>query len=571
MTKIPMVASIVAAILVLSPLSPAVSANAAEPVVSGTVTADGVPVDHGTVGWLDPATGKEGEQAIAPDGTYSLAVPAGTPYVLFANLSRTGSWHAVDPEFVGVFYGAGNTRDYLYQSLTPYPAIVADTAIPMSLDRPATISGVAKAFAKKTVTLTTANGDYLTETVASSSGKFAFRRLIPGRYRVQATDLGPFQPWISNTVSAAAAQSIDVAPNVTRGGTLKGVVTSGGKPVAKVAVAAYTGTAYAEAVTDKRGRYTITGLEANRYEVSVGGITLYAPDWTDSIGARGTPGVVEKLVERSVKAGKTSTLNIRTTRGGAITGKVKLTGSDRYSVRIVDSRGRNVVGDKFGQTESNKFTFFGLSKGTYKVYIASKKRFAVRTVTVDSGDTESLGTVELTRKTIKLTGTVAGAKSGVVAVSSKGSTLYGRISKGRFEVNGLVPGHATVTVSGTKHAERDYRVSLTSSKPKLTKKFTAGAPMATVTASVYVGSSPLSSGEGFFESTAESTFFSVDNGRLRGTVNAGKNCTMAFDSFGETFVQGAPFWLEVPKAASSVRAKSGSSSNLGVIQLAIGR
>ena len=58
MKRIPLAASIVAALLVLSPLSPALSANAAEPVVSGTVTADGVPVDHGTVGWLDPATGR---------------------------------------------------------------------------------------------------------------------------------------------------------------------------------------------------------------------------------------------------------------------------------------------------------------------------------------------------------------------------------------------------------------------------------------------------------------------------------------------------------------------------------
>lgn len=570
MTKIPLVATIVAAVLVLSPLAPALSATAAEPVVTGTVTADGVPVDHGTVGWLDPATGKEGEQAIAADGTYSLPVPAGTPYILFANLSLTGWWHAVDPEFVGVFYGAGDTRDYLYQSLNPYPALTTDVVTPLVLDRPGTITGVAKAFAKKTVTLTTANGDYLTEAVASASGKFTFRRLIPGRYRVQAHDLGPFQPWTSATVTVAPTQTVVVAPKVERGGTIRGVVTSGGKPVAKVAVAAYTGSAYAEAVTDKRGRYTITGLEADKYEVSVGGITLYAPDWTDSIGARGAPGVVEKLVTRSVKAGKTSKLDIRTTRGGAITGKVTLGGSDRYTVRIVNSAGRNVVGDKFGQTETNKFTFFGLSKGTYKVYIASKKRFAVRTVKVGAGDTASLGTVTLTRKTITLTGSVSGAKSGLVAVNSKGTTLYGRITNGKYTVKGLVPGHATVTVSGSKHSDRDYRVSLAGKRTTTTKKLSVGAPMAVVSASVFVGTSPLSSGDGFFESTAESTFFSVDNGRLRGSVNAG-TCTIAFENFGETFVQGAPFWLEVPKSASKVRAKSGSSSNLGVIQLAIGR
>lgn len=230
------------AIVALGLLVPTQAAYAVPQSVTGTVTLSGGLVAGTEVGWLDPFSGATGETVTGADGSYSLVVPDGHPFVLYAGIDHatTGRWLPLGGEdFVGVFVGVEGA-DYMYQSLTPFTTA---TTVTITLSKPGSIVGKAAALKNQRVRLQSLDGVEIARVRASATGRYEFSGLVPGRYRVTAFRvLQAYEEYRSKVLAVAPGETTRLSPKLTRTGTVSGVVTVAGKPAEGVVVSAAVGT-----------------------------------------------------------------------------------------------------------------------------------------------------------------------------------------------------------------------------------------------------------------------------------------------------------------------------------------
>ncbi|MFF2371983.1 carboxypeptidase regulatory-like domain-containing protein [Agromyces sp. NPDC058110] len=116
----------------------------------------------------------------------------------------------------------------------------------------------------------------------NADGTYRIERVLPGTYKVKFVPsyAGPYQEqWWPNRHDASLAEEVTVAENgvvtgvdarVERAGSIAGVVTSNGRPLAGVNVVAerqVEGSDSTWAKTDANGRYKIVGLESDEYKL----------------------------------------------------------------------------------------------------------------------------------------------------------------------------------------------------------------------------------------------------------------------------------------------------------------
>ncbi|CAN5174414.1 hypothetical protein BH11ACT2_BH11ACT2_20140 [soil metagenome] len=566
----PAVALAAVVAVALSALAPVTSADAASPTITGTLTQGGVTVTSGTVGWFDPGTGRYEADTVQSNGSY-LITPPSTPYLLFAGLERTSSgWEASDPTRVGRFYGASSASDYLYQGLAEYPGLTASSVVDLQVDSPGAITGALAALARRYVTLLDLGGNSIRSVRANAHGGFAFSNLIPGRYELQTDATATSAAWTSPAIAVAAGATVVAPMTLATAGKLTGRVTAKGKPVARVVVSASTPATFGgQVLTDTHGRYSITGLGAGRYSVSVGGALMSAPESGGELGDTGAPGAVAATTTATVRGGHSTTKNIHVTRGAAVTTKLKLTpGAGFFSVSLFTATGRLVVGDNGSAGVKNAVTFFGLKPGRYSLYATDAKNthYATRSFRVASGKTRDLGTTRFTHRTVTLTGNVAGA-AGRACVYSHGATRCVTVHSGAFVARGIIPGSFVVTVQGARLADSTTKVTV---KKSATRSFAAGAALVPVTGSFSAGGYPIARASGRFSHGEQEQFWTFsDSTTFTGSTFPGA-ASVVLDSVTSPFVATAPFWLTLPSSASKLTAAGGAAS-LGSVALVVNR
>ncbi|MCR6704531.1 MAG: carboxypeptidase-like regulatory domain-containing protein [Cellulomonas sp.] len=282
----------------------------------------------------------------------------------------------------------------------------------------------------------------------TTSTTFTFTQVVPGRYKVQP------RWWTGATNAAGSAVSLTAAPGTTTRvsstvstpAVLAGTVTNAsGKAVPGVAVYAVRGDSVTSTMTSTKGRYEFRGLKAGTYEVEYSGAsgssTTAAKYRTTSTTAK-------------VSSGTTRTVNRTLAVGASIKATVAHAGTGLISVTAVDASGKTV-----GQTSSyrtgageEKVTLQGLPKGTYTLAVVDegRHRYVTKTVKAKTGAWVSAGTLKPAKRTVTLTGTVAGATSGSVMALGPGSRIQVDDSDisttGRYELTNLVPGTYDVDV-----------------------------------------------------------------------------------------------------------------------------
>ena len=244
--------------------------------------------------------------------------------------------------------------------------------------------------------------------------------------------------------SADVAEGVRVDVALSRGVALVGVVLADGKGVPKAYVTARSSVAGAEpgqGVTDRSGRFTISGLSAGRYAVS----------------ARGPEGEEAEVKDVDVERSGPLRLVLERASTAVVYGRVVgLTGSSEQMVYVM-AQGENGSG-RAQVDASGAFRMEKVPAGVVKV---SAMTFAPD----GSGRTSRVSTIELapgseTEALIEfsdgafVSGTVSrdglpAAGANVSFRSHEGSSARARAdAAGRYEVAGLEPGLYRVEVAG---------------------------------------------------------------------------------------------------------------------------
>lgn len=575
------VGSLGLAALLLASLIPATPALAADASITGTVTLAGVPVAGTEVGWFDPTTGVSGETVSAADGSYVLAPTDGHPFVLYAGIDHatSGRWLPLGGEqFVGAFVGQ-NGEDYLYQSLTPF---TTSGVVPIALSQPGSIVGEAAGLKNRKVTVESLDGARITTTKASTTGRFEFTGLVPGRYRVTSfLAQHGYENLESKTAVVTAGAATRVTPKLTKTGTVTGIVTIAGKPVKGVIVAADLGYENGTA-TDSKGRYTVKNVPAGTTELYFTG--QGSPNVDDYFFRR-----YQKITKAVAHEGKTTTLDGKLPREAVFNGSVTPTkGAKNFTISLVDKKGVAAVSHyvKVGSKKSAiPFSLPGIRAGKYTVVVTDnrKTRYAKTSVTLRYGKTASIGTVKISKKTVTISGSVSGTAPDYVSFeNSFGTGSDGSITSGRYRITGLVPGTGTLTVSSSyKQTDKPYHVATREYKlalKKSTKKnVTQGGPaqglftgVFTVNGLKIATNSSLIGPGGFYPNGAN-----VVNGVVDGFAenDGATTYTLGQQQSGwpKEFITGAPFWLELPGGSLTITTKRGTTVDIGPIALEVHR
>ena len=272
-------------------------------------------------------------------------------------------------------------------------------------------------------------------------------------------------------VTAGGSTSVDV--KVQAGATITGkVVDAKGKAVAGVDVTGSNSTrsGYSSATTDSQGRYVLRGLATGPVEVSARTVT-----GADRYGG------VSKVPAVQGKSVAAKTLRITAPKLGTIKATVKgvKVGDSiwlydtkfKYAFQIV-----NV--EKKGSVKVNH----KVAPGNYRVIVGGTNK-ASKAVTVKAKKSTKAGTLKVSKKRTKISGTVK-ASNGKKArdVSVRVNDSYGTYTgsaitnkKGKYSVTGAVAGSYTVHAfdASLKNASTDVKVTVKKGK-KAKKNFKLG-------------------------------------------------------------------------------------------------
>ena len=578
--KIFTMAGIVAAALVLAPLSPIGAANAAALGATGTVTFDGAPVPGMEVGWYDPSTDASGETVTDAAGNYSLTVADGHSYVLYAGINHQADppadaepWLSIGgPTFTGVFVGA-NGADLKFQGRTAFTAAV--TGQELKLGHPGTVTATDPSLAGTRIALSRTDGALVAAKKADKGGNVTFTGVIPGSYTlVQSSSTGTFAPWTSPALTVTPSTVTTVVPALKQYGSLTGVVTHKGKPVKGIKVTSYTGSKYGDGdVTDSKGRYTLKNAEGD-YRVVI-------EEGSDDGSLINRP-VFQTVRTATVAAGQKTVLNIKVQKGGSVSGSVTALKKGFFQARVIDKTGALVGGGYFEVKTTKKstpFTIRAIETGKATVYITGQSgtRYGSKAVTVKAGTKNAVGTIGMAKKTITVKGTVTGATTGSVRAESIAYGLNyksGKITGGKYRVSGIIPAAGTSLVVESSTTNAPMATPITS-KTSATKNLTAGPLLATLTGRFTAGGFPVLKTGGNIvapDPTAPQLgSYDVVNGLVTSTgVRPGAGSLVLF-GFGDVspFVSGSPFWFSIPDGKSSATFAPGATTDLGTIELNI--
>jgi len=585
------VTTALAGLLLVGGLS-AAPAVAADLTVTGVVTLDGVGVAATEVGWFDPTTGVSAETVTAPDGSYSLSVTDGHPYVLYAGVDHNtkGRWIPLGgDDYLGSFVGA-NGSDYLYQSLTPFTTAGVQN---IALTHPGSIVGKAKGLAGKKVWLETVVGHRVATVTASKTGRYEFTGLIPGRYRFFAFRVfQSYEPYESGDLTVVAGVATRHTPTLVKTGTITGVFTVDGKPATK-GVVVVVGNAGAENGhgTDAHGRFTIRNVASGRAVLYFNGQGLEGPGDYFYRGYQKKKTVV-------VTSGKSSTVRVDAPKPAGLTlSVIPSKGAKNFSIRIVDGGDYPVV-DHYVMVGSKKgaipVSLPGIRAGTYTLAITDSMRthYAKKKVTIRYGATTDLGAVALSKKTVSISGTISGAKPIEVGFKNEyGFASDLTLGGNKYRITGIVPGTGVLVVNGggrstAKPYFTDNALYPIALKKSIAKKDVAsgGPQIGLFTGTVAVGSLPVGSGFVFTGETRtvpHSNFEQIYNtayvvgGKIDGQAQIdGSRIYRLTDQHGgwpREFITGAPFWLDLPGGAITITTQRGTTVDVGTIQLEVKR
>jgi len=480
------IAGIVAGAVALAGLT-AAPAGAADVVVTGVVTVDGVPLPDAAsdpddrqvqVGYWEPGTGAQVTTTSDPDtGAYALTVPATGGYYLFANTRGDVStpWSSrTTRTFTAVFEGAGGAAAYAWQALAAAPTPTGPRTETLDLDRTGRI--VIAGGDKATVTglaVVTAGGRDVASWSEASAGPAVADGLVPGRYRVVSRpSWRPDHPpaaWSSPELVVTAGGTTTVAPDLSEvSGGLQGVVRYRGEPVvgARVTVQGVVdgGTDFAEwrtagARTDGQGRYRVApgAVLPGRYRVHV------------SKGRLGDYGGV--VVD--VAPGAPAVRDVNLTSWGRVRVTVPAELRDRsQDVQLVAGTGRVVAAA--GIARGARSVVLSAPAGRYGVVVhrSDTSRYVRREVRLGTGRTTDAGVLRPSTPTVLVGGFITGAVDGGVQldtdvaervrsalVRSSGRWLLRDVVPGiRYRVVGL-PGRTAIRVAATTRIDTAVRVT----------------------------------------------------------------------------------------------------------------
>lgn len=221
-------------------------------------------------------------------------------------------------------------------------------------------------------------------TFTDADGNFRVSGLEPALYVVSGS--APAYTSVPTDPAAPTYYRIGdtVRVELIRGGVITGTVTNAqGEPVVAVRVRAtlvrdargeipkFTPLGINEQATDDRGIYRIYGLRPGSYIVSAGGVG-FSPSFSpfDSDLPTYAPSTTrDNAAEVAVRSGEESTMDIRYRGepGHAISGTVKLTGTNGSSVTLAPAGSPAPLASTFQIAGGRGFAFNGLSDGDYDV------------------------------------------------------------------------------------------------------------------------------------------------------------------------------------------------------------
>jgi len=562
------ITALLAALLASTP------ANAADLNVSGTVALDGVARAGVEVGWFDPATEASGKTSSAADGSFTLPVAAGHPFVFYAgNTYVDRHWKRQSADAVGVFLGS-NGQDYLYQSRSLFPAITAPIAgVVLDLDLPGSITGSTPNLNGVEVSRT--NGQVIDCDCSPKGDTFLLPNLIPGLYKIRVVrDIphGQIDDWQSRTIRVGAGQTVTVNPDFAdAGGSIAGRLTSNGKPLKGVQVYAYRDETGGSDTTDAAGRYSIANLPDGRYTVGLG----YGMGYGEK-----TKYVPEQRTV-TVKNGKKVKLSRDLESGTVLKGKVTGIAADHYlRITVLDENekvltGRSVVTKK----SSSTFHLNGVPAGTHRVVITDGEKYSIVYARF-AGGSISIGTVALTTPTVTLKGTLSGSSAGEIfyTIGNRSETgdevdfpirSYAVVKKGRFSIPGVIPGLATFDARVQNHDLKTTSITV-GSAPIVLK---AGTTWSKITGSLTLAGKPIGHAYGYADNddiVNGAGGFEQKGGKFSGRVSPSTvRLSVSYNQRGPYFVEDSPYWFDIPKSKATYTVKKGAALDVGTIALTI--
>jgi hypothetical protein len=528
-------------------------------------------------------------------GAFTLRVPSGIRGFVYAGVKPDATkavFSVGGRSYVRGIVGATQataTSYRLYQGHASATAanLAGGAALRFDLQKPGRIRVDGRSYLRSkdgslgTVELLRLNGGRADLPIPDSAGVFTSGPLVPGAYKIYSFPVTPYLPrTIPVTVRAGATTTI--SPSFLSGATVRGIVTSGGRPAVGVPVLVVQGASVRRsAVTDSKGHYAMSVLAPGDYGLRIGynvqpnPVDLEpdfdaAPPTSDdflpttrvfSVGAARAPVTVDASV---LPAGHVS--GTVAGLGGAEFGRVWL---EDATHAIVRTRGT-------GPAPARAYRLGGLVPGkTYTVYSATDSKYGTATFTAIAGTVRRSVTVN--KATLTLRGVAAGAARGTVSLNAQGPALprFGRGGKvdtaNHYVVRGLLPAAYTVRVTPAdlrvRLASRAQRLTLTAS---ISKDLAAGPRPGVYTARFVSGAAPVTTGNselGGASSAAggRATFSTGADGRARiDTLQPGVYRYQPTWPFAVPAIDG-PWWFGAPSGGFTI--SSGRTTDVGTVAL----
>ncbi|CAN5174369.1 hypothetical protein BH11ACT2_BH11ACT2_20130 [soil metagenome] len=561
----------------------AAAASAAPAAVTGTVTLDGAGVPGIEVGWYDPLTDAAGETVSDAAGGYALEVTDGHPFVLYAGIDHRAAeprgsarWKRVGgSSFVGMYVGA-NGADYQYLTLSSFTGALTGQNI--ALAHPGTITGTNPPLANKKIALENLDHARVRTVESDATGTFTIADLIPGSYRLSSSGapIANHASYRSPTITVAAGQVARLDPVFAKTGSISGVITNKGEPVAGVSVMSYLENAYGDGdVTDAKGRYTLTRESPGTYDI-------YLEEGSDD-GVINNRRVLATHRTATVHAGKKTRLDIAVKKGGVVSGFVAPTKNEGVGLYVINAAGE-LVGSDYVQTSRTKatpFTIKAVVTGTATIFLVSgvtkAKKYGSARVTVRGGVNNRVGTLGFSKNTVSLSGKVIGTTKRSVGFDAKVYSLSSgsaKVTNGRYTITGLLPVPGTVSLaSTTTRLAKGFAVT---PGPGVTRTVRSGGARPRYTGRFLAGLYPVQRSSGSIWLPGRSLDLgsvSVTNGVGTGKRLEPGTGSLDFATFDDesAFVTGSPFFLSVPKAKAKITLKAARTTNAGTVQLVLHR
>jgi len=372
------------------------------------------------------------------------------------------------------------------------PAVLAANATGVNVKLPTgfSIAGTVKttggaAIANATVIASGTTGSAVAS--SSATGAWSLGGLAAGTYKLLVyapSGVNLVDGWYTSananhfTTAAASATGLVVGPSKTgvaikvpAGFTISGIVTNtSGTPLSNVAVSA-SATGYAgSAVTDATGKYTITGLAAGTYKLSLspGGSSPYVEGWYMTANTNHFTTVSTSANGVVVGPSKTG-INVKLPAGFTISGKLTTTGGTPLVSASVTT-GAGPSSRSAATDASGNFKIVGLKAGGYTLHVSPPYGQNLQTGFYTSGNANRFTAVaasatklavgpNLTGLVIKIpagytiSGKITGptgtglAYSGVNASGANGSFSAYTATDGTYKIIGLSAGTWKVTAS----------------------------------------------------------------------------------------------------------------------------